>query len=121
MEIPLYEGSNVLLTFPLVTVGMGGLAALMSGRVMAQTWRPFWQVPLYMLVLAVAIRFCHFALFEEPFLSLPSYLTDFLTAFLVASLGYRRVRARQMCTQYDWLFLRSGPLGWRNRTEAATR
>jgi hypothetical protein len=121
MPFHLYAGDSAALTYPLLTLGMGGLAAFMSGRAMAQTWRPFWHVPIYMLVLAAAIRFCHFALFEEPLLSLPSYAMDFATAFLIASLGYRTVRARQMCTQYGWLHQPSGPLGWRSRTDAAPR
>ena len=57
--------------------------------------------------------FCHFALFEEPLLSLRSYAVDFVIAFVAASLGYRLVRARQMAVQYGWLFRRRGPLGWR--------
>jgi hypothetical protein len=103
-------GENGLWTFILVTILMGGLAAHASGRAIAQTWRPFWHVPLYMLALAAVVRFCHFALFEEPLLSLRSYIA---IAFAAASLGYRLVRARQMAVQYRWLFRRRGPLGWR--------
>ena len=89
-------GENGLWMFILVTILMGGLAAHASGRAIAQTWRPFWHVPLYMLALAAVVRFCHFALFEEPLLSLRSYIVDFAIAFAAASLGYRLVRARQM-------------------------
>jgi hypothetical protein len=114
MPSNLYQGSeNGLWTFLLVTVLMGGLAAHASGRVIAQTWRPFWHVPLYMLALAAVVRFCHYALFEEPLISLRSFGVDFAIAFAAASLGYRLVRARQMAVQYDWLFSRRGPLGWR--------
>jgi uncharacterized membrane protein len=110
----LYQGSG-LSTFILVTVLMGGLAAYASGKAIAETWRPFWQVPLYMLVIAGAVRFCHFALFEATLISAPSYVVDFLIAVAAASLGYRLVRARQMAVQYGWLFRRAGPLGWRPR------
>jgi hypothetical protein len=106
-------GENGLWTFILVTILMGGIAAYASGKAIAQTWRPFWHVPLYMLAVAAAVRFCHFALFEEPLVSLPSYVVDFAIAFAAASLGYRLVRARQMAVQYGWLFRRRGPLGWR--------
>ena len=109
-----YEGGeHGLWTFLLVTVLMGGLAAYASGKAIAQTWRPFRQILLYMLALAAAVRFCHFALFEEPLLSLPSYVVDFAIAFVAASLGYRLARARQMAVQYGWLFRRLGPLAWR--------
>jgi len=111
--IPYAGDDNVLWTFLLVTVAMGGSAAYVSGKAIAQTWRPYWHIPLYMLVLAGVVRFCHFALFDEPFLSLPSYIVDFLVALPAASLGFRLVRARQMTTQYGWLFRRRGPLGWR--------
>jgi hypothetical protein len=106
-------GENAVFTFILVTLLMGGLAAYASGKAIAQTWRPFWHVPLYMLVVALAVRFCHFALFEEELFSLPSYIIDFIVAFAAAALGYRLVRARQMAVQYGWLFRRRGPLGWR--------
>src|SRR5215510_15486134 len=97
------SGENGPWTLILVTILMGGLAAYASGKAIAQTWRPFWHVPLYMLVLAAAVRFCHFALFEEPFLSLRSYAADFAVACVLAALGYGRVRAHQMRTQYGWL------------------
>ena len=110
----LYEGGeNTLWVFLLVTLAMGGSAAYVSGRAIAQTWRPFWHVPLYMLVLAAIVRFFHFALFEEPLLAPNSYAVDFVVALAAASLGYRVVRARQMATQYSWLYRRAGPLNWR--------
>ena len=108
-----YEGGeNVLWTFLLVTVAMGGGAAYVSGKAVAQTWRPFWHLPLYMLALAAVIRFCHFALFDEPLVAPRSYVVDFLVAVAAASLGYRLVRVRQMTGQYAWLFKRTGVLGW---------
>jgi hypothetical protein len=106
-------GEFVPATVLLVTIVMGGSAAYVSGKAIAQTWRPFWHVPLYMLALAAVVRFCHFALFAEPFLSLPGYGLDFVVAFAAAAFGYRIVRARQMAAQYGWLFRRFGLLGWR--------
>ncbi|HJZ31216.1 MAG TPA: hypothetical protein VKF35_08925 [Hyphomicrobiaceae bacterium] len=106
-------GDNVLWIFLLLTVLIGGTAAYASGKAIAQTWRPFWQLPFYCLLLAAGVRFCHFALFEEPLISPISYAVDFVVALLFAVLGFRLLRARQMATQYSWLFKRSGPLGWR--------
>jgi hypothetical protein len=99
--------------FLLVTVLMGGAAAFMSGRAVAQTWRPYWQIPLYMVPIAATVRFFHYALFEEPLLSLQNYLVDFAVVLAAASLGFRLLRARQMAEQYHWLFRRSGLLRWR--------
>ena len=64
------------------------------------------------LVVALAVRFCHFALFEEELFSLTSYMIDFTVAVAAASLGYRLVRTRQMAVQYGWLYRRRGLLGW---------
>jgi hypothetical protein len=102
--------------FLLVTVIMGGAAAFVSGKAIAQTWRPFWHIPLYMLGLTLVVRFFHYALFEEPLVSLKNYLVDFAVALAAAMLGYRMLRARQMARQYGWLYRPSGLLGWR-RTE----
>ena len=106
--------------FLLVTVAMGGGAAYVSGKAIAQTWRPYWHLPLYILPLAATIRFCHFALFEEPLLSLKSLAVDFVVALLAASLGYRVVRAQQMARQYGWLFERGGLLNWRRVKDEAS-
>jgi hypothetical protein len=98
--------------FFIVTVLLGDGAAWLSGRAVAETWRPYVQLLAYMLILAAAVRFVHFALFHGTLLSLSYYAVDFVILAAVASLGYRWTRARQMATQYRWLYTRSGPLSW---------
>ena len=113
------EGS--LGVYLLVTVLMGGLAAWLAGRAIAQTWRPFWHVFFYMALLGVAVRFVHFALFEETFLSPVLYAEDTLYLILVGALAWRMTRAAQMATQYYWLFERTSPLTWRARAAGAEK
>ena len=108
----LYDTGNGWV-FLLVTVILGGAAAFMSGRAVAQTWRPYWHIPVYMVPIAAAVRFFHYALFQEPLLSLQNYLVDFAVVFIAASLGFRLLRAHQMAQQYHWLFRRNGLLRWR--------
>ena len=43
--------SESLLQIVLVTGVLGGGAAFLAGRAIAQTWRPFWNVLLYMAML----------------------------------------------------------------------
>ena len=57
--------------FLLVTVILGGGAAALSGRAIAETWRPWWQVVAYSFILGAAVRFFHFSLFGGTLLSLP--------------------------------------------------
>jgi hypothetical protein len=112
----LYDlGGNGPWVFLLVTCLLGGAGAFVSGRAMAQTWRPFWQVPLYMLGIAAGVRFIHHALFDEVLLSAWNFTVDFIVAVVAASAGYRLVRADQIARQYGWLFERAGPFGWRRK------
>ncbi len=105
--------------FLIVTIFLGGGAAWLSGRAIAETWRPYRQLLSYMLLLAAAVRFVHFALFNGTLLSLNYYLIDLVVLTSLASLGYRRMRVRQMATQYGWLYTRRGPLGWVRTPPAA--
>ena len=114
----LYEEPSAWL-FLLVTVLMGGWAAWMTARGMARTWRPYWTCALALLVLGAAVRFIHFALFEGTLVSAHYYLVDALTVLVIGSLGYRFTRARQMTTQYRWLYERAGPFSWRPRATPA--
>ena len=109
-------GSETILQIILVTGVIGGGAAFLAGRAIAQTWRPFWSVVVYMAMLGAAVRFVHFALFEGTLLSPASYLADALYLIIVGALAWRMTRAAQMATQYYWLYERTGPLTWRSRS-----
>ena len=45
--------------FLLVNIVLGGGAATLAGRAIAGTWRPWWHVVMYMLMLGAAVRFIH--------------------------------------------------------------
>ena len=97
------SGPNGLWVFLLLTVILGGSAAFISGKSIAETWRPFWQVPFYMVLLALMVRFLHFALFEEVLVSARNLAVDFAFLLTLAIAGYRIARAAQMRTQYGKL------------------
>ncbi|HZS63962.1 MAG TPA: hypothetical protein VFA53_05635 [Xanthobacteraceae bacterium] len=101
--------------FVLVTLILGGGAAWLTGRAIALTWRPWWQMIGYTLLLGLTVRFIHFALFQATFLSLYYYLIDTAFCFVFGSLGYAATRASQMATQYHWLHRRTGPFSWSRR------
>lgn len=101
--------------FVILTVIIGGGAAWMTGRAMALTWRPLWQVILSMALLGLALRFFHFSLFEETLLSAHYYLVDTTVLILSALLGFRITRTRQMITQYSWLYTPTSLLTWTER------
>lgn len=98
-----YEaGPNGLWVFLLVTVVLGGAAAWATGKAIASTWKPLWQLAAYTLILAAAVRFFHYALFAEPLLAPVNYLVDLAVLAALAFGGHRLTRARQMKRQYGW-------------------
>lgn len=109
-----YEENSVGV-FILVTLILGCGAAALTGRAIAGTWRPWWQVIAYSLILSAAVRFLHFSLFGGTLLSLHYYLVDsaFCTAFGFA--GFRMTRIAQMVQHYRWLYEPYGPARWRRK------
>jgi hypothetical protein len=105
--------------FLLVSVVLGGLAAWLAGRAIAATWRPWWHVALYMVLLAFAVRFLHYALFDGKFLTLHYYLVDYAVCLGAGLLGFRLMRVTQMVSCYSWINERDGLLRWRRRDTTA--
>jgi hypothetical protein len=110
----IYE-ENSFGVFLLVTVVLGGGAAALTGRAIAVTWRPWWQVVSYALILGGAVRFLHFALFGGTLLSLHYYMVDSLICMIFGFAGFQAARAAQMVTQYPWINGSDGPLRWRRK------
>ena len=106
---------NALWIFFLVSIVLGGGAALLAGRAIAKTWRPVWQVIAYSFILGIGVRFIHFSVFNGTLLSLHYYLVDTAVCVAFGLLGFRAARAAQMVTQYDWLMAPAGFLRWRRR------
>lgn len=103
---------NSIGAFVILTLVLGGGAALMTGRALAQSWRPASRAALYMLALGLAVRFFHYALAGGTLVSVRYYAIDTLILITFAVLAWRLTRAGQMVTQYPWLYRRSGPLSW---------
>lgn len=101
--------------FILVSLILGGAAAWRTGQAVARGWGSFWHLVAYVVLLAGAVRFCHFALFEDTLFSLQHFALEFVLLMAVATLGFRFVRRRQMTAQYGWMFEAAGPFAWRAR------
>jgi len=110
----LHEAPSIWL-FLFVTCVMGGWAAWMTGRAMATTWRRYPVLVAYLVLLALAVRFIHFALFQGTLLSLHYYVVDLIVVQLIGAAGYRHTRVGQMTSRYRWLYLADGPMFWKER------
>jgi len=106
-------GPNGIGVFLLVTVVLAGAAAMATGRAIALTWQPIWKLVVYVALLTFTARFFHYALFRAPFLTVGNVVVDLLVVFILALIGHRLTRTRQMAQQYPWLFQASGPLAWK--------
>jgi len=111
----LYEEESIWQFF-FVTLLLGGWAAWMTGRACAQTWRPTSALVIYLLLLGVAVRFIHHALFEGTMFTAQYYIVDTVFLLVIGLIGYRYTRTKQMVMQYYWLYERTSPLGWRAKS-----
>ena len=110
----LYE--NSFLVFLMLTVIGGGGAAFMAGRSSALGWQPIWKLVVYMLILGVGLRFLHFALFKETLTSGLYYISQTAIVVGFALFGFQLTRVNQMTQKYPWLYEKSGPFSWRDKT-----
>lgn len=110
-------GENIWVFLGLTVILVGGCAFLM-GQAIATTWRSYWQILPYSLVMAAANRFLAFALFKEQLLAVIPYLIAVVVVWALATLGYRLTLVDMMVHQYPWLYERSSLLGWREKQRA---
>jgi hypothetical protein len=73
------------------------------------------------MLLSLAVRFLHYALFDSKFLTLHYYLVDYAVCLAFGLLGFRLMRVTQMVTRYSWINRRTGMLRWRRRDQSPTR
>lgn len=98
MNLPLQS----LIAFAIITLVLGGAAAFMTGRALANAWRPQIVVLVTALPLAAAVRFLHATLAEEPIDAVKAAIAfALMTAFAYA--GFVLRRRQQMARQYPWL------------------
>ena len=99
-------------------------AAFMMGQALAETWRPLWQNFFYGILLTAGDRALSYMLLHTDKLSMSDFLgsmfglgalIDATIIFAVALFAYRVTRARQMITQYPWLYEKTGVMTWRDR------
>ena len=98
-----------------LTVCLFGGGAWLMGAVVAGTWRSYWQVIGYGVVLTLFDRFLHWGLFDGALLSPSGFLRDGAVIMAVGLLSWRLRQVARMVRQYPWLYEKAGPLSWRAR------
>jgi len=91
------------MVFWLVTVGIFGGFAFLTGQSLGNNWRSGWMVPLYALLLAAGNRFILYGLFNGALFNGQDFL---LTTLLMAAIclgAWRFFALRKKAHQYPWL------------------
>lgn len=99
-----------------LSVILFGAVAWMTGRALAQAWKPAWVIVPNSLLLGLGARFLTYALFEGQLLSFTGYLASTVVILLVMLVAYRIYLVGQMLRQYPWLYERYKLLAWRHKT-----
>ena len=114
MQGILYEEPSIW-QFLFITIIMGGWTAWRTGKSVAENWQNYGALVVYVLLLGVAIRFIHHALFAGTMLTVQYYAVDTLVLLLFATLGFRYYRTRQMTSIYYWLYEKASPFSWKSK------
>jgi hypothetical protein len=101
-----------------LTVIIAGGAAIMTGRALADGWKPPWQVVIACFGLDLANRFLAYALFGGQLLSLSGFLIDFVVITALALLAHRITVVRKMVSQYPWRYERISLFTYREKRAA---
>ncbi|MBL0372327.1 hypothetical protein JJB09_09830 [Rhizobium sp. KVB221] len=116
MQGILYEEPSFW-SFAMVTVLIGGWTAWRTGKSVADGWGEIIpHVLIYTLLLGIGIRFVHHALFGGTMFSLHYYAIDTVFLLVLAIMGFRYTRAKQMATKYYWLYEKAGPFAWKKKS-----
>ena len=99
-------GTSLGVFIGLTVIIIGG-AAIMTGRALADGWKPAWQVVAACFGLALADRFLVYALFGGELLSLSGFIIDFVVITALALIAHRLTLVHKMIAQYPWRYERA--------------
>lgn len=111
----LYEEASFL-QFAMISVAIGGWTAWMTGKGAAESWGTPLNVVIYTLLLGVAVRFIHHALFGGTMFTVQYYLVDTLVLMAFSMTGFLYTRTNQMTEKYYWLYEKAGPFAWKKKS-----
>jgi hypothetical protein len=98
-------GTSLGVFIGLTVIIIGG-AAIMTGRALAEGWKPPLLVVCACFGLALADRFLVYALFGGELLSLSGFVIDFAVITAMALMAHRLTVVHKMVAQYPWRYER---------------
>ena len=94
---------------------LGFWTAWRSGKAAAEGWNGYREVAVYTVLLAVAMQFLHYALFQGPFIDPFYYILDLVLLAVFSVSGFRVRRTRQMVQNYYWLYEPTSAFSWKKK------
>ncbi|HEV7434177.1 MAG TPA: hypothetical protein VGO22_04820 [Pseudorhizobium sp.] len=94
---------------------VGFWTAWRTGKAVAEGWEGYVTVVVYTALLALLMRFLHFALFAGPFVSPFYYVVDFVLLLVLSMIGFQMRRTRQMVHNYYWLYEQTSAFSWKKK------
>jgi hypothetical protein len=110
-------GTSLGVFIGLTIIIIGG-TAIMTGRALADGWKPPWQVVAACFGLALADRFLVYALFGGELLSLSGFVIDFAVITALGLIAHRLTLVHKMVAQYPWRYERASLWTYRERPGA---
>jgi hypothetical protein len=107
-------GTSLGVFIGLTVIIIGG-AAIMTGRALADGWKPPWQVVFACFGLALADRFLVYALFGGELLSLSGFVIHFIVITVMALIAHRLTVVHKMVAQYPWRYERESLWTYREK------
>jgi hypothetical protein len=107
-------GTSLGVFISLTVIIIGG-AAIMTGRALADGWKPPWQVVFACFGLALADRFLVYALFGGELLSLSGFVIHFIVITVMALIAHRLTVVHKMVAQYPWRYERESLWTYREK------
>lgn len=101
-----------------LTVIMVGGAAILTGRAVANNWKPAWQVVASCFGLALADRFLTYALFQGELVNLWGIFVHFLVLSAMGLASWRVAKVGRLVNQYPWRYRRTSPFGYTELNDA---
>lgn len=106
-----FLGTQPLVFFGLTVVLVGG-AAILTGRAVANSWKPAWQVVASCFGLALADRFLTYALFQGELLNFWGTLIHFLVLVAMGLVAWRMAKVAKLVGQYPWRYRQTSPFAY---------
>ena len=104
-------GTTPPVFFGLTVILVGG-AAILTGRAVANNWKPAWQVVAACFGLALADRFLTYALFQGELLSILGLLVSFLVLTAMGLAAWQMAKVAKLVGQYPWRYRRTSPFAY---------